>query len=211
MLTILDAYKSYRNPLVKVSEGLIESEASIHSFDAMAKVIIKSRDVPKSVDAIAIDNEDSICFIEFKGVNDNVQSMSSKCMYIDKHPECKYAKRFYTKCQEEIKSSIRLKALESWMTVESFLLPEGCSLNSAKCKLMVVVGDSLSVLMEVVEDLSGKNTDGVGDDDFLTNIGNALKTYRKKPEKGISFYFDEITVCTSNSFIEEILPTLRLS
>lgn len=103
--------------------------------------------------------------------------------------------------KEELKQNIRMKVIESFITLEKEIFPK-CQLLPHKCKLNLIVvidgnGDDTNVA--ILEDLSCKKVDDK-ENDFI-NIKKSLAKYvNKKDCTGNDYYYDTIQVMDPTQF-----------
>lgn len=192
-------------------KSLVKSDKEIYCFDDISGAIYPN-DKPTSVDGLLV-MEKTIYFIEFKsGFKQNItkQNFDSQKMGCPRDGVyCKdYAELFFKKQKsdkKELKQNIRMKAIETYVTVEKCIFPQ-CEETSKQYKLNLIVvidGKGDDENLSILNDLSGKS----GDDEIndFDDLKKSLKPYmNKKDDFGNDYYYDEIKVMSPTQFIREI-------
>lgn len=103
--------------------------------------------------------------------------------------------------KEELKQNIRMKVIETFITLEKEIFPK-CQLLAHKCKLNLIVvidgnGDNENVA--ILEDLSCKKVDDK-ENDFINLKKSLAKYVNKKDCTGNDYYYDTIQVMNRTEF-----------
>ena len=199
---LLAKYDKHLKCLNDISNGLIGNYyLKFHKFEDIAKELLQVNDSPKAVDMVAVDTRGELYFIEFKNPNINIQYPVDDCSRF-KHVKCGMAKKCYIAQQNEIVSSIKLKAVESWMIVEELFLANNKSLKTdVKCHFYVVI-DPLEVGVGINNELAGKKKNT----HIFSAVKNGINRYIKK--RKVHFYFDTADVVSTAFFMKNIVPKL---
>lgn len=190
---------------------LIKSDKKIYCFDDISESIYPNNK-PTSVDGLIV-KEKTIYLIEFKSgfkqkiTRQNFDSEKMSCPR-DKTFCSDYADLFFDKRdsdKKELKQNIRMKAIETYITLEKHLFPK-CETTSKRYKLNLIVvidGNGDDENLSILNDLSEKSgNDKVNDFDDLKK---SLKSYTlKKDCLDKDYYYDEVRVMSPAQFSEEI-------
>lgn len=201
----LASYTSYFQDVTSISNSLVQSQRRFLNFDKLVqKVLDPSSAKPKTVDMVAFDTNDELCLVEFKGVKKNeILVPSGNCNH---HPSgiCSNLKDTQKLKGNEIVSSVKLKAVESWTILEQQVCKgQKTSMSNVKSHYFVVIDMPLSVASMINSAMSG-----------VTAIGNLPDSIRKgllryTKNKYRSYYYDSIEVVTPACFSNDILPKLN--
>lgn len=223
----------YIKPLSEISKPenkktpLVNRHEKIYCFDCISKKI-HGKDKPCSVDGLFF-YKNTAYFVEFKTgfkkkiTRKNYNEDKAMCPRY-KHPCKDYGDLFFKnqdKETEELKSSIKFKAIESYITLEKQILP--CCQEVGKCKLVLLVVVDVDAIEDYENTLSDLGKEYIPSETVNSNeidsISNALNNYRLKKDKHsppYDYYYDEIEVMSADEFnrhfdnllIDGISPTV---
>lgn len=198
-------WTDFMAPLEEVSEGLVSGEMPLYHFDKIIGTMFREGSVPTLADSIIV-TEKCIELIEFKrGFKRKITRQNfdkSKCMCPrDGNIYCKdYAELFF-KCEdkeiEELKSSIRLKAIESYIILEKDILPE-CEEQAKQRRIKfiaVIDADDVDAMEETLSELAGGKDN---QENSISSLKQSLGRLRSDDRK--SYYYDDIEVYTPHEF-----------
>lgn len=203
-------YQEFLEPISRLSTStkrkiLVSDHRELFNFDKISEKIYSSKK-PSSADSIYI-SENEVILIEFKSgfkkviTKNNFDISKIACPDDSARPCYDYAKLLFQKqkCESrELLDSIRLKAIESYITLEKEILPF-CSdsyglLKKRKFIFCAVVDDYIDSMEDTLNELSGKSSDN----NTITSIKNALS--RLILHK--NYYYTEIKVFSPYEFIQ---------
>ena len=198
------SYNAYAQDLSTISNHLVESQLQFLNFDDLAKhVLDPSKNNPKTADMIALGAKGKLCLVEFKGVTQQeILAPSGKCSY---HPSgtCESIQNTQKLKGMEIVSSVKLKAIESWVIIDQQLCNGlGTSMANIKSEYYVVINMPLSMTAMINSSLAGKTQRNLP-----ASIIDGLAKYRKTQHR--KYYYDLIDVVTPEYFKNNILRKLR--
>ena len=184
----------------------VESEEKIYNFDKINDMLFVAEYKPASVDGIYFRN-DEVFLVEFKTGfyqkirKDNLNSVKAKCEF--KRSECADYWNLFFENQErkigELISSIKQKAIESYVTINEDIAPFCKIKNSSKFNLVVVIDvNENEQEVGILEELTGK------DSFMLSRVRRSLKRFMVKKRHLKSYYFDNISVFGAESFLKYI-------
>lgn len=216
----------YYNTIAKISDqgngqSLVDCPQKVFWFDHISDDLYSDKDkLPTSADGIII-NDQMICFIEFKTgfkkkiTKQNFDAEEGKCKHIGKVcPE--YWDIFFKNQKKETKqliSSIRDKAIESYITLEKKLFPK-CDedLSGVQNRRLIFVAvideNEIDNMEATLGDLCSKDP---SENNCFGSIHNSLKRFtNQKDATDKDYYYDEIRVMSSSDFIS-FINTCNLS
>ncbi len=165
-----DNWRQFLKPISELSKtgkgtSLVESSEELYSFDDICKSFYKNKKVPTSADALRFTNR-TVEFVEFKSgfeqkiSKNNFDLGKGTCTILN--DICKDFWSCFSKLQKanrkELIYAIRIKALESYITLEKQILPL-CQDTTAdvKLKLIVVIDvDAVDSMEDTLSDLAVK-------------------------------------------------------
>lgn len=165
-----DNWRQFLKPISELSKtgkgtSLVESSEELYSFDDICKSFYKNKKVPTSADALRVTNR-TVEFVEFKSgfeqkiSKNNFDLGKGTCTILN--DICKDFWSCFSKLQKanrkELIYAIRIKALESYITLEKQILPL-CQDTTAdvKLKLIVVIDvDAVDSMEDTLSDLAVK-------------------------------------------------------
>lgn len=193
----------------KSKPPLVNIFAPIYNFDKICKKIYKNQ--PKSADGIFF-CKNTMYVVEFKtGFKKNPKNKSEGLNFLcTKHNEvCEEQKKWqddaFKRKQNELKTSVRLKAIESYITLEKQLIPL-CDDTEIKCRLVFVVvtdADCVNVYDRELGQLGKKHISASTASNVLIQLKTSLNSYNLKHDKHASsndYFYDEIKVMSSEEF-----------
>lgn len=162
---------------------------------------------PTSADAVMITPK-CVCFIEFKSgfkqriTKNNFDEEKARCKDADK--VCKQYWALFFKNQkkevQELIASIRMKALESYITLEKKILPKCCQADrKIGLKFMVIIDeDEVDNMEDTLAALAG-GTQAKGN--HFSEIRRALERMMVQHDAdGNEYYYDDIKVWSARDF-----------
>lgn len=208
---LFQQYGDYLEPISRLSEStkgkiLVSDHRELFNFDKISEKIYSSKK-PSSADSIYI-SENAVILIEFKSGFKKIITKKSfdiskiTCPDDGAKPCYEYAKLLFQKqrCESnELLDSIRLKAIESYITLEKEILPfcnnsQDIPTRKRRFIFCTVVDDYIDSMEDTLNELSGKNSDN----NTITSIKNALS--RLILHK--NYYYTEIKVFSPYEFIQ---------
>lgn len=186
---------------------LVESDELLFHFDKISLSLYAQGKAPTSADGMVITSK-SIEFIEFKSgfkqkiTKNNFDEEKGRCEDADK--VCtQYWTLFFKNQKKEIHeliSSIRFKALESYVTLEKHILPK-CQQTGVHIPLKFVVvidEDEVDNMEDTLAELAGKEN---VEDNHFSAIRNALRRLNvQRDADGNEYYYDSIEVLSARDF-----------
>lgn len=213
------AYLKTAEELSMNSKGvpLVHDQTLMYCFDDVVASMFSADCRPDSADALYPQKDGTVLLIEFKSgfhrrlTKDNWDKEKAKCPYLsflsylgyasEKDDICKdYWKCFWAyqdKTQSELRDSIHLKALESYLALEKRIFPECVTGGKARKLKFVVVIDAnpisaqADILAEMAKKKSGRNNPFDSLKKSLRRIGN-------------SYLYDEVQVISYSEFSQRL-------
>lgn len=195
------------------SVPLVDSNEKIYDFDELTKELSGRSLLPTSVDGVIVSNN-IVYFIEFKQgfkkkiTKENFDKEKMTCKD-DETFFCHFYKDVFFKNKDletkDLKSSLLLKAAESYTLFEKKILPQ-CNTIEKKIKLNLIVVMDGNADEELEFKFGGKQQSNV-----FYNVQESLKSHfsLQKDQNGNDFYYDCIEVHTANSFKSFIQKVLQ--
>lgn len=204
------------------SSPLIDSSKVMYCFDDINKSLYH-KNKPTSVDGLFFYNNTAY-FVEFKTgykkkiTRENYCEEKVLCPTYNSH--CKVFGDLFFKIQqketEELNSSIRSKAVDSYITFEKQILP--CCEKNGKCKinlLVVIDADAIVVGENVLSEVAGEYApQKTVNNNEIAKLKNSLSNYRRKRDKyspSNDYFYDEIEVMSAEEFIrffDNLIPDM---
>lgn len=193
---------------------LIDRSEKIYWFDEISGEIHKKlHNKPSSVDGVFFSG-DTVYFVEFKTgfkkirTKDNFDDKYAECPKF--HEFCEDYKNWFFKNQDketdELKSSIRFKVIESYITFEKKIFPL-CdeTENEYKLELIVVIDeDEIDDYENSLLELSNEHAQPEADkNNCFRSLSDSLKVYKHQKDKQdppSDYYYDDIKVLSANNF-----------
>lgn len=187
---------------------LVNNDACIYSFDDINRSLY-SKDKPDSVDGLFF-IRNKICFVEFKTSFRKIVTrenyLSTMRIPCDES-ECEGYKKLFFKNQDNetkiIQDSVRIKALETYITLEKKMLPQ-CPDSSGKMNLylyIVIDEDPVDTMESTLTDLTDGQKKNAQKNSTCSKLRNSLKRYIKaKDYTGNEYFYDEIKVMSAIEF-----------
>lgn len=192
------------------NKSLVSNEFKLYNFDSICENLfhIHTSTIPTSVDGVLI-TSNAVELIEFKSgfkqriTKKNFNKEKGTCPY--SKDICKdYWKYFFdsqNRQRRELIDSIRLKAIESYITLEKQILPQCDDLdsNSLQMNLTVVVDeegvDSMEdILLELSNDIEAEDNCYRAIRDALSRLRDCISA------DGNTYYYDKIEVMSAKDF-----------
>ena len=196
-------------------QALVECEDDIYNFDEICKSIFNSNNISTSADGILFEGK-NIELIEFKS---GFKQRITKKAFNEEKGKCKkttpeiicddYWNLFWDNQERKIREltdSIKLKAVESYITLEKHLFPicnDDIEGNSFRIIFTVVVDeDGADGIEEILAEASGSNPET---NNQLISLKQSLRRFSNITDcKGNAYLFDEIRVLTAKDFQNRI-------
>mgnify|MGYP004527533947 FL=1 len=187
---------------------LVESQVKLYNFDAICKGMFPRDKTPASADALSCSNE-GIELVEFKSgfkqriTKNKFDAEKGRCPETGKICE-EYWKLFFknqTNSIKELISSIRFKAIESYITMEKKIFPDCSNIDvSIPIKLTVVIDENeIDNIEDTYAELAG-NVETK--DNCFQQIRNSLKRLkRQKSADKADYYYDSIDVISAQDYL----------
>lgn len=215
-INIEDFLKNYNNKLFfktlkELSEGsngcLVNSEEMGYNFDEISKSLLRGSKL-KSADSIVV-KKDVIYFIEFKTGFEkiiNIKNFDYSLWKCEKTGECctdglRYFKNYHQSTLDEMKLSIHLKLIESFLILDKFILPSCVNEeHSYKLKFVAVIDGVNDAPLDMLE--SGLNSLGKieSKNNSIDDFKKSLKKYIIKDSENNNLLYDEVNVLQKEEF-----------
>ena len=193
----------------RTGRSLVESEKLLYDFDEICGLLFPEDKKPASADGLEITPRE-VRLIEFKSgfhkkiTREDFDEVEGRCDTTGKVCE-KYWKMFSQKQAKEtaeLLSSIRFKALESYLTLEKLL--SSCQGTDRPLRLVLIVVadvDAVDGMVDILEDLSKR---GQGSRNSLEQIRSSLKKYAQADERGNTYCYDRIDVLDPSQYASRV-------
>ena len=207
-------WKEYAQPFTEISKNndtqtpLVKNDTIAYNFDLICQSLFKKDKVPASADGLFISSQ-YIELVEFKTgfkqriTKENFDIQKGKCDEVGKICDL-YWDLFFENQGRKIKeliASIRLKAIESYITLEKQLFPlcTDDDIYSMKIHLTIVIDeDGIDEMEDTLAELSGSVTKGTN---IYQKIRRSLSRLNKTADaKGRSYYYDNIDIISFKDF-----------
>ena len=208
---VQEHWSSYKKSVTELSKSnhttLVENSMELYCFDDICDNLYSKEKKPTSADAFLIDGQ-SVELVEFKSgfknkiTKKNFDVEQARCRDADKI--CTdYWRLFSEKRKKEINElvqNIRIKAIESYITLEKFIFP-CCQSSEAKFQLkflVVIDADSIDGMEETLAELAGISS---SQDNPYTSIKKSLRRLVNCVDINENPYFyDDINVLSVMDF-----------
>lgn len=209
-------WSQFLKPISELSKSgdgasLVDSSVELYCFDDICKSLYENKKVPTSADALRVADR-MVELVEFKSgfkqriTKNNFDSEKGRCNALKGVCE-KYWGEFF-KLQkankEELKSNIRLKALESYITLEKQILPL-CQDTTAgvKLKLIVVIDvDAVDSMEDTLSDLAVKEPP---EGNSISDVRKALlRLTNLHDAKNNTYLYDCIEVLSAQDYLSKL-------
>lgn len=193
--------------------SLVVSETLLYSFDNICLSMFPIGQAPTSTDGLAI-TQRAIQLIEFKS---GFKQKITKRNFDAKKAVCESANRIcedywnlffknQKRKKKELITSIRLKAIESYITLEKHVFPCCAEIElhkDIKIELMVVIDeDGIDSMEDTLAEVAG--IDDSRDNSFVS-IKNALRRLKSQHDAiGNTYYYDNIEVMSIQDFYSHL-------
>ena len=218
-------WSEFLEPISKISENdnthvaLVDHQFIMYNFDKITKNLYNNKACPTSADALFI-NDKEIEFIEFKSgfkqkiTKNKLRDTKAKCDEYFKMTGhlhvCKTFWELFFKNQNRERKilieSIRLKSIESYMSLEKKVLNTCDDLNNQKkikVKFTIVIDeDGIDNYEKVLGEISNKPAPK---ENCFTLIEESLKRIKNQNDSsGQDYLYDEISVLSTKDFIARL-------
>ena len=199
-------------------DSLVTSEQEFYDFDMICERIFGEKNCPTSADCLYV-TENEITLIEFKSgfydkmSKDNYEPELLRCRkFYEENYECieykKLLKKKYKKERKILKDSLKLKAIESYVTLEKKMLGlnnTDNNRNEIEIKYIVVIdGNSEDIIENILLDLTHINTKTKKSKNVnvFDSVRDSLKRYELKHDSlGNKYLYDDIKVYPQIEFL----------
>ena len=192
-------------------DSLVPSQKQLYNFDAICKVLFAPEKVPTSVDGIDVSASD-LELVEFKsGIKQRVTKLNFdplKGSCPETNQVCsEYWSVFFENQNNKLRvliSSIRFKAIESYITFEKLVFPR-CqdSETSIPIKLVVVIDeDEVDGIEDTYSELAGN---ALLESNHFSAIRNALRRLTNLHDaNGAAYFYDSIEVLSAQDYLNKL-------
>ena len=211
-----DNWRQFLKPISELSKtgkgtSLVESSEELYSFDDICKSFYKNKKVPTSADALRVTNR-TVEFVEFKSgfkqriTKNNFDSEKGRCDALKEVCEDYWNKFFELQKanKAELIYVIRLKALESYITLEKQILPL-CQDTTAyvSLKLIVVIdGDAVDSMEDTLSGLAGKEPP---EGNSISDVKKALiRLTNLRDAENNPYLYDCIEVLSAQDYLNKL-------
>jgi hypothetical protein len=189
-------------------ESYILSDHQMYNFDVITKhIFLGNKNIPSSADALTF-SDNNIQFFEFKTgfkkkiTKNNFDRTKMTCERInavcDEYVDLFLKKQL--KDTEQLIDCIKMKAIESYITLEKMIIPS-CNDICAEHKLcfcVVIDSDDIDRMEETLSELGNVEVEN----NCIDDIKKALSRFNNKIDaNGNSYYYDLIEVLTQYEFV----------
>lgn len=195
-------------------DSLVDSLVQMYNFDNISKSLYNSDRIPTSADGLNVSGK-AVELVEFKSgfkqriTKYNFDPSKGKCPDPNIDQVCTYYWELFFKNQKqnvkELISSIRFKAIESYITLEKQVFPN-CQDAKTMIPLRLVVvidGDGIDGIEYIYSELSGDA--GTTQDNCFEAIRNALSRLKNlRDANGNAYYYDEIEVLSAQDYLNKL-------
>ena len=204
-------WSGYKKSITDISKSkdtsLVENDMEVYCFDDICATLYDQNKKPTSADALIID-EKSVELVEFKAGFKNKVTKKNFDKERGKCPKTKeicedYWKLFFDKRKKEVDElvlNIRIKAVESYITLEKNIFPL-CRSSEVPTNLefwVVIDEDSVDEMEDTLADLAGVAE--VKDNAYFS-IRRSLKRFvHCHDTNGNSYFYDNIKVLSVMDF-----------
>lgn len=192
-------------------EAFIISDEKMYNYDTITKELFVNRNIPSSADAIDFSNN-YIEIFEFKTgfkkkiTRENFDKSKMTCPKTNKY--CKeYGDLFFKgqrKETEQLIDSIRLKAIESYITLEKMIMPT-CNNTTDDLKLcfcVIIDSDDIDSMEDTLTELANVEVKN----NSVADVKKALSRFCNKADvTGNTYYYDSIEVLSPIEFKSRII------
>lgn len=185
------------------SNPILECDDTIYCFDDICKSMYEEKNLPASVDGINFEKNE-IQFIEFKtGFKDKItregyaKSELAICERTGEICEWYWGEFFKRrdKEKEELISSLKIKALDTYLIFDKRIFPSCDDYPAKKVNLRLIIVldvDPLENMEETLEELAGKEA---SNENWVRKVKQSLKRFlREKDAQGQDYLYDCVEV-----------------
>lgn len=209
------SYLSSITELSKSDEGisLVQSPIQLYNFDEICKSLFAHGKVPTSADGLEFFKK-SVEFVEFKSgfkqriTKYNFDPAQGQCPEPNVNKVCEeYWKLFFKNQKANISkliSSIRYKAIESYISLEKQIFPHCQDIDTpVHLKLVVVIDeDEVDCIEDTYSELAG-NTDDKNN--HFSAIRTALhRLVNQQDANGNAYFYDDIEVLSVQDYLNKL-------
>ncbi|MBR3772344.1 MAG: hypothetical protein IKL07_08745 [Clostridium sp.] len=217
----IDSYfeETYSNFLEEVSQLsssdsgkiLVEDDRKLYCFDKISEQIYENKngEGSASADAVYITKK-RIVFVEFKSgfkrkiTKDTLNPLLLACPYDDTKTCKEYGKmllKIGKKEVEELLDSLKMKAIESYITLITQIIPlSGVKDQEYRFVFCVITDDYVEKTEDIMNELSGISTRKKSSN-TTTKIRDSQKRFaQRKTADGKNLFYDEVKVFSPHEF-----------
>lgn len=204
-------WSGHKKSVTEISKSrnspLVESDMELYCFDDICSDLYNKEQKPTSADALIVDGK-NIELVEFKSgfknkiTKENFNTEQGKCKKVGEICE-DYWKLFFDKRKKEVNElilSIRIKAVESYITLEKIIFPR-CKLSSEPMHLnfwVVIDEDSVDGLEDTLADLAG--VPEIKDNTYSSIRKSLKRLIHCQDINGNQYFYDDIKVLSVADF-----------
>lgn len=213
----------FLSPITELSKSnngisLVQSPIQLYNFDDICKSIFAQGKAPTSADGLKFSVR-SVEVVEFKSgfkqriTKHNFNPTQGRCPDPDVNRVCEDYWKLFFKNQKtnisELISSIRNKAIESYVTLEKQVFPHCQDAdNPISLKLVVIIDeDEIDSIEDTYSELAG-NTDAentVAKDNHFSAIRSALRRLTNQHDaNGNAYFYDCIEVLSVQDYLNKL-------
>ena len=208
----------YLSPITELSKNndgvsLVDSSVELYNFDDISQSLFARGKKPTSADGLGF-NDLTMELVEYKSgfkqriTKNNFDPAKGRCPDPDMNRVCEdYWKLFFKNQQtniSELISSIRNKAIESYISLEKQVFPR-CqdSCRPMRLKLVVVIDeDGIDSMEDTYAELAGNNN---AEDNHFSAIKNALqRLVNHRDAEGNAYFYDCIEVISVQDYLNKL-------
>lgn len=213
-------WKDYKETISKISKGgrdgnqkpLVVSTKKQYNFDEICLDIFGEGKVPTSADGI-VTTKKGIELTEFKSgfkrkiTKENFDPETGCCPKAGEVCE-DYWELFFKEQKKEISEliqSIRLKAIESYITLEKHIFPhcQDAGTRISIALIVVIDGDEVDTMEDTLSELA--DIEPGDEENHLGAVRNALKRLNCQCDaNGSEYYYDKITVMSVQDYKNQL-------
>lgn len=213
----------FLSPVTEISKSdngvsLVRNSVELYNFDGICKSLFAQGKVPTSADGLGFAGR-TLELVEYKSgfkqriTKHNFDPTKGRCPDPDVDRVCEYYWKLFFKNQEtnisELISSIRNKAVESYVTLEKQVFPR-CqdTRRPIPLKLIVVIDeDEIDSMEDTYSELAG-NTDAentAAKDNHFSAIRSALRRLTNQHDAdGNAYFYDCIEVLSVQDYLNKL-------
>lgn len=218
---ITQNYEDNLDSITKLSEtgrgqSLVIDERELYNFDDITTILYNNIKCPTSADSLLVTKR-IVEFVEFKSgfhkkiTKKNCDYSKLSCLSDNSKTCMGYADLLFKKQDletDELLDSLKMKAIESYMTLEKKILPKCESYADTmhiRLVFCVVVDDYIDVMEDTLNELANETSDS----NTITQVKSSLSRFvNHKDTAGNDYLYDELKVLSPHEFILHMNQTM---